>query len=32
MADDLNILSISIEYAAPSLDLTSELLVRAEEI
>ena len=24
MADDLNILSISIEYAAPSLDLTSE--------
>jgi len=31
-ADDLNVLSISIEYAAPSLDLTSELLVRAEEI
>jgi phage baseplate assembly protein W len=32
LADDLNVLSISIEYAAPSLDLTSEILIRAEEI
>ena len=32
LADDLSVLSISIEYAAPSLDLTSEILIRAEEI
>ena len=31
-ADDLNVLSISIEYAAPSVDLASEIVIRAEEI
>jgi hypothetical protein len=30
-ADDLNVLSISIEYAAPSVDLASEIVIRAEE-
>ncbi len=31
-ADDLNVLSSSIEYAAPSVDLASEIVVMAEEI
>ncbi len=31
-ADDLNVLSISIEYAAPNVDVASEILVKAEEI